>query len=315
MDRQRFVDLLAMSRFANLPTVWSNALLGLLVASQLTGVLTIPSIVAIVFSLSCLYLGGCFLNDWRDAEFDKKHRPERAIPCGRWARQTVGLFAFILLALGIVIGGVISLPYAAVALGIVICIVAYTQWHKTHVFSLFFMAGARALIYPACVSAPLTWSDLQQIEWARFPILIIFSLALASYILGISLMARFESRKSEDDDKHSVIPLIFLSLPAFLISGILLISIILNPPIPINMMLAGVIPLVFFIGVLTWNVKRLQRTHEVGTFVAISLAAIPLVDGLFVMHAGITTGNISLIVTCPILALAALGLQKIAPAT
>ena len=25
---QRFVDLLAMSRFANLPTVWSNALLG-----------------------------------------------------------------------------------------------------------------------------------------------------------------------------------------------------------------------------------------------------------------------------------------------
>lgn len=306
MDRQRFVDLLAMSRFANLPTVWSNALLGLLVASQLTGVLPIPSIVAIVFSLSCLYLGGCFLNDWHDAEFDEKHRPERAIPCGRWSRKTIGLFAFILLALGIVIGGVISLPYAAIALGIVICIVAYTQWHKTHVFSLFFMAGARALIYPACVLAPLSWSDLETAPWEMISVLIIFSFALASYILGISLMARFESRKPVDDDKPPVIPLICLSLPVFLISGMLL----LMPHA-----LAAAIPLLFFLTVLIWNVKRLQRTQEVGTFVAISLAAIPLVDGLFVMHAGMTTGNMFLIVACPILALAALGLQKIAPAT
>lgn len=306
MDRQRFIDLLAMSRFANLPTVWSNALLGLLVASQLTGALSIQSIIAIVFSLSCLYLGGCFLNDWRDAEFDEKHRPERAIPSGRWGRNTVGIFAFTLLALAIVVGAIISLPYAVVALGILICIVVYTQWHKTHVFSLIFMAGARALIYPACAAAPLAWSDLQQLEWTRFPVLVIFSFALASYVLGISLMARFESRKPAGDQKPPVVPLIFLSLPAFLISGILL---LLGHPI------AAVIPLIIFLAVLIWNVKRLQRTGEIGTFVAFSLAAIPLVDGLFVMRGGIASGNITLIIACLILALAALGLQKIAPAT
>lgn len=302
---QRFVDLLAMSRFANLPTVWSNAVLGFLIVAQLSWEIQTHEVLAIFASLSCLYLGGCFLNDWQDAKFDAQYRPERAIPSGRWARGTIGFLALFLLALALGIGAAISLPYAVVAVGIVVCIVAYTHWHKTHIFSLFFMAGARALIYPACVMAPLALAQVEKFRWEQFPVLALFPISLGSYILGISLMARFESRK-KSNDRPPVVPLICLSLPVFLISGIL---IMMGHP------LAALVPLVLFLGVLIWNVKRLQRTGEVGNFVAVALASIPLVDALFVMREGLASGNLFFIVACPLLALLALGLQKIAPAT
>jgi hypothetical protein len=64
MTRQKVIDLLAMSRFANLPTVWSNGLLGVLIGwsafpdqAHLCPIcVTLSGI-----SLSFLYLGGCFL--------------------------------------------------------------------------------------------------------------------------------------------------------------------------------------------------------------------------------------------------------------
>ncbi|MEN8693594.1 MAG: UbiA family prenyltransferase [Akkermansiaceae bacterium] len=305
MTNQRLIDLLAMSRFANLPTVWSNALLGFVISTTLTGIPSFQTIALLSLGLSCLYLGGCFFNDWMDIEFDTKHRPDRPIPAGRWSRKTIGLFALVLLISGLVLIGLVSLASLIFAIGIVICIALYTKWHKTNLFSLLFMAGARMLIYPTCVHSGLTLPQLQNIIPAHLPVLILFCISLASYILGISLTARFEARK-DAPEKTPVVPLICLSLPAFLISGILL---ILGHP------LAALIPLVIFGGVLIFIIKRLQRTGDIGTFVAGALAAIPLVDGLFVMRDGIASGNIFLIVICPILALLAFGLQKIAPAT
>lgn len=305
MTKQRLIDLLAISRFANLPTVWSNAILGFVVATGLTGVVTFPTAALLILGLSCLYLGGCFFNDWMDVDFDTKHRPDRPIPSGRWSRQTIGLFALVLLLGGLAIITFSSLPSGLFAFGIITCILLYTKWHKVSVFSLIFMAGARLLIYPTCVHSGLSFNEFQNIVPAHLRVLILFCVALASYILGISLTARFEAQK-DAPDKTPVFPIICLSLPAFLVSGILL---LLGHPI------AAIIPLVIFLAVLIPTVKRLQRTGDISAFVSVALAAIPLVDGLFVMRNGIASGNIFLIVICPVLALLALGLQKIAPAT
>lgn len=305
MTKQRLIDLLAMSRFANLPTVWSNALLGFVISSTLTGIPSLHTVAFITLGLSCLYLGGCFLNDWMDIEFDTKHRADRPIPSGRWSRKTIGFLALILIMSGLILIGLTSLFALSFAAGIVCCILLYTKWHKTNVFSLIFMAGARLLIYPTCVHSSLTFSQFQNMIPAHLPVLILFCISLASYILGISLTARFEARKNTPD-KTPVVPLICLSLPAFFISGILLI---------LPHATAALIPLVIFGSVLVFIVKRLQRTGDIASFVAAALAAIPLVDGLFVMHAGIASGNIALIIACPLFALLALALQKIAPAT
>jgi len=59
-------------------------------------------------------------------------------------------------------------------------------------------------------------------------------------------------------------------------------------------------------------VRSLRATHNVGTFVSRTLAAIPLVDFLLVVP---LAPELLWWPLCPALALMALGLQKIAPAT
>jgi hypothetical protein len=57
---------------------------------------------------------------------------------------------------------------------------------------------------------------------------------------------------------------------------------------------------------------RLRARHNVGIFVSRTLAAIPLVDYLIIFP---LAPNLLVLIACPLLAIAALGLQKIAPAT
>ena len=133
MTRQKVIDLLAMSRFANLPTVWSNGLLGVLI-----GWSTFPDqahlcpicVTLLGISLSFLYLGGCFFNDWHDLDFDTKTRPDRPIPSGRWPRQTILSLSIILMGGGLALITFISPPAGLFALGILICILAYTKCTK-----------------------------------------------------------------------------------------------------------------------------------------------------------------------------------------
>ncbi|MGJ8696973.1 MAG: UbiA family prenyltransferase [Verrucomicrobiaceae bacterium] len=311
MTRERLIDLLAMSRFANLPTVWSNALLGTLVAWMSLKEVSPPPFALIVLSLSALYLGGCFLNDWHDAEFDEKNRPERAIPSGRWKRSTIGNLAFFLLGTGLIAAAFTSLPFALFALGIILCIVAYTKWHKIHTSSFFFMAGARALIYPACFFSFLSWEQFTQFDPRQILGLLLLSLSLGGYILGISLMAKSESAKVPPTIQQQFLPLMCLTSPAFLVSGLLMLV------IPA----AAILPLALFLGVMIFSVRRLRSTKDIGKFVSRTLAAIPLVDFLAVgtiAIIGISSGKNEfgpLIIICPALAVLALLLQRIAPAT
>ena len=146
MTRQKVIDLLAMSRFANLPTVWSNGLLGVLIgwsAFPDQAHLCPICVTLLGISLSFLYLGGCFFNDWHDLDFDTKTRPDRPIPSGRWPRQTILSLSIILMSGGLVLIAFVSPPAGLFAFCIIICILAYTKWHKINPTSFFFMAGAR----------------------------------------------------------------------------------------------------------------------------------------------------------------------------
>src|SRR5213075_1303788 len=76
---------LILGRVSNLPTVWSNCLAGWwLGGGGNSGML--PFLFA---GVTLLYLGGMFLNDAFDVEFDRQHREERPIPSGRISLATV----------------------------------------------------------------------------------------------------------------------------------------------------------------------------------------------------------------------------------
>src|SRR2546429_69363 len=97
--------LLILGRVSNLPTVWSNCLAGWLLGGGGTGWIFL----VLCLGTSCLFLGGMFLNDAFDVEFDRQYRQERPIPSGaitldevwRWGFGWLGAGTAILIPLQI----------------------------------------------------------------------------------------------------------------------------------------------------------------------------------------------------------------------
>src|SRR4051794_1896159 len=76
---------LMLGRVSNLPTVWSNCLAGWwLGGAQNQGCLPF-----LVLGGTLIYVGGMFLNDAFDVEFDRQYRKERPIPSGAVTSRTV----------------------------------------------------------------------------------------------------------------------------------------------------------------------------------------------------------------------------------
>lgn len=88
--------LLVLSRASNLPTVWSNCL----AAWWLGGAGSYGSLPALFLGASLLYIGGMFLNDAVDADFDRQHRRERPIPSGQISERLAWQISFGLLLAG-----------------------------------------------------------------------------------------------------------------------------------------------------------------------------------------------------------------------
>src|SRR5512137_991305 len=126
----RFCTLLTLGRVSNLPTVWSNCLAAWMLAG---GGSRLGLLLA---SGSCLYIGGMFLNDACDVEFDRRHRQERPIPSGLISRGAVWRWAAGLLLAGVLL----AIPFGgralACALALLAAIVAYDLWHKQRTFSI-----------------------------------------------------------------------------------------------------------------------------------------------------------------------------------
>ncbi len=308
VTRQKVIDLLAMSRFANLPTVWSNGLLGAVIgyiAFAQSGHVCPICLTLIGLSLSFLYLGGCFFNDWHDLDFDQKTRPDRPIPSGRWSRGTVLGLATSLMTGGLALAFMISSASALFAAGIIICILAYTRWHKIHPASFIFMAGARALIYPLAAFSFLDWEQFILLQYRATPVLIVLALGLGGYILGISLLASAESSEKPVTEARRILPVFCLCSPVVFISAPLILA---------NNGFA-LIPLAIFLAAIAFCVRRLRATGQIGTFVSRALAFIPLVDFLMLGSFARQEGFGIFWIISPLLVLAALGLQKIAPAT
>jgi 4-hydroxybenzoate polyprenyltransferase len=84
-DRDLFHALLVLGRVSNLPTVWSNCLAGWV----LQGRGSAWRFTVLCFGATCLYIGGMYLNDAFDVEFDRRFRRDRPIPSGAISLEAV----------------------------------------------------------------------------------------------------------------------------------------------------------------------------------------------------------------------------------
>lgn len=169
--------LLVLGRVSNLPTVWSNCLAGWLLGGGgdwwRFGLLCAGA--------TCVYVGGMYLNDAFDTQFDQQHRSERPIPSGAISSSLVWRLGFTWLAAGVAALFLLGPVPAALTVGLSLSVLVYDAIHKIFAFSPVLMAACRFFLY--LVAATATGNDLTGLAvWS--------ALALAAYIVGLTHLAK-----------------------------------------------------------------------------------------------------------------------------
>jgi hypothetical protein len=178
----RLRTLLVLGRASNLPTVWSNCLAGWWLGGH-GNVSNLPFLFA---GATFLYVGGMYLNDAFDVDFDRQHRKERPIPSGAISFSLVCKLGLLWLTIGVACLFWIGLLPGALGVALVACILVYDAVHKVITFSPLLMGGCRVLLYlvaaATAVESVTGWSI-----WC--------GLMLGAYIAGLGFIARRESAR------------------------------------------------------------------------------------------------------------------------
>lgn len=281
---------LQLGRISNLPTVWSNVLVGALLAGGVLADARQP-LLMLALSLSLFYVGGMFLNDAFDREFDAAHRPERPIPSGLVTAQQVFAIGFGLLAAGLAGVAVASrgadgLPaWRALAAGAALAalIVLYNAHHKGNVLSPLIMGLCRVFVV---VSAAFS------VATALPAAVVLAALALLCHLIGLTYIAKQEHLGR----LGSLWPLGFLALPV--LYGLWLAA----------TATVVALPLLLYVGVLVFALKLLRRRARGD----VPRAVVTLIAGMSVLDAVVLAGaGHGLAAVLAVLAfLLTLGLQK-----
>ncbi len=299
--------LLATSRVANIPSVISNVWVGMAVGMSLalSANPTAPhalTFITLPLAGVLLYVGGNFLNDWMDRGWDAQHRPERALPRGLFPAPLYLAVALTTCLAGIASASLTSPRSGMTAVGIAISIVIYTFFHKRTPWAVIPMGLCRALLPVMGCLAFFPYID------AIWPV----SCGLLTYIMGLSLSARYEAMAQPP---AWVAP----AGRAFLLGTVLLVA-WGNRDIPLGRMLHVAAALPY----LAWTSLTLRFWNKpVPRLVSRLLAGIPLVDWMLLLPLGLALargGEIDgFIIACflvpPLAFISALLLQKLAPAT
>ena len=258
---------LRLGRISNLPTVWTNVLVGVLLAG---GTLVDPRLPLLMLALSLFYVGGMFLNDAFDRDFDAHHRPERPIPSGQVTAQQVFVIGFGLLAIGMAGVAVASRgldgspAWRALSSGAALAaaIVLYNADHKGNALSPLIMGLCRVFVY-------LT---------AAFSIAVVLpttvylaALALLCHLIGLTYIAKQEHL----DRIGNLWPLGFLAVPV--LYGVLL---ALSAPVVW-------VPLVLYVAVLVFALNLLRRRARGD----VPRAVVTLIAGMSVLDSVVLAGG------------------------
>lgn len=277
---------LQLGRVSNLPTVWTNALVGTVLAG---GEPWTTSALLAGIGLSLLYVSGMYLNDAFDRDIDAKERPSRPIPAGLISVDTVFVAGFGLMLAGLAFvlwAGAVARPSTGwqpmlAGLGLGAAILFYDWHHKSNALSPFFMGLCRVLAYLTAGFAAV-----------RHPsgMLMVAALVSLCYLIGLTYVAKQESLNR----LGSLWPLLFLAAPVAYGS-----SQLGNGGWAV---LPYLIALVTWIGAALYFLKR-RAKGDVPRAVVGLIAGIALVDALLLATAG-ATGASGLAVLCFLLTLA-----------
>jgi 4-hydroxybenzoate polyprenyltransferase len=202
----RLSTALRLGRVSNLPTTWSNVIAGLVLSGA--GAPSLGLCLGLGVAISLLYVGGMYLNDAFDREYDARERPERPIPAAEVRASTVFAAGFAMLGLGVAVVGARAFgsaggqgaPPVLAALALAAVIVFYDAYHKQNPLSPVVMAFNRALVYlTAALSARVGLNGA----------LAFGCVAMLSYLIGLTYAAKQENLR----EPRGFWPLIVMAVP------------------------------------------------------------------------------------------------------
>jgi 4-hydroxybenzoate polyprenyltransferase len=288
----RIRSLAASARLANVPSVASNVCVGAMIA-LMNGASIAWHLALVIPAGICLYLAGNFLNDWADRNWDATNRPERALPRGLFKPGIYLTAAILLSLLGMGLAATANPNSLVAAAGIMFFILIYTAVHKRSAWSVIPMGLCRALLpalgFLGCAGTTgLAWS-------------LSCGIALFCYIAGLSLSARHDAHLSW-------IPGLLLAFAGIIAAG---------SALAISAEITGLVVAVM-VFVVWMLLCQLRFRKTVSSHVSSLLAGIPLVDWIFILPVGMAMGSATwhaMIWVPPLAFLAAIALQRLAPAT
>jgi 4-hydroxybenzoate polyprenyltransferase len=321
--------LLATLRIANAPSVVSNVFLGFMVGWIQVGEFWDPSemdwgraCIAAIAGLM-LYFSGNLANDWFDRKWDAEKRPERALPSGFFYPATYLVLALVLASGGTLIAFTLHPLCGCTAVFICSLIALYTNYHKKAIWAVVPMGLCRASLY--FLGYFVWWLSLDYLEsigyasgsyaMKKLAIPALLGVGLFSYIVGLSLSARYEGMENPPYGPK-IVSLVMLVVPLV--------------AMPANFMAGRLIPgIIGMIPFAAWLALSLTRfKNPIPRYVSALLAGIPLVDLMAAVPIVMgldermpTLGlhelpHLAVMLTLPLVAfIAGRALQKLAPAT
>ena len=274
--------LLATGRISNLPTVWCNCLVALLLAMISSDVGYVDISISVFIIASCAYVGGCFLGDALDLKFDKKHKPDRPIPSGILNKNLVHWLAISLLFIPYYFLDPSSNRYLYLTLFGVI--VLYALLHKKTLLLGLPLIGLCRFFLITFAAGTITETPI-----------ILYASAVCIYTIAFASVARTESSDS---------PITWRKLLRYTMLALPLTILITNPAFNTQTLVAIAIYAIWLIYAFSFI------NSNKGNYVSKCLAGFCLLDACFIAHYGW-----GWLLTCIILFLLSLSLQKIAPAT
>jgi len=267
-----------------LPTIWSNCLTGWLLA----GGGSWATLLQLALGITCVFLGGAYLNDAFDAEHDRQFRKERPVPSGAIGIDDVWRWGFGWLGAGTLLLVFLSNACGALASLLLFSVLLYDAVHKLVAFAPLLMGASRFLLYAVAAAAGADGLQGAAI-WG--------GLGLTVYVTGLGYLARHERSK--------------IALPAWP-AWLLAAPILLAVPANTGPHLLSALCLSLMLGL--WVLRSLRpafwaENRHVGRAVSDLLAGIVLVD-LLALAGGGTVWMALLYLALFVLAVA---LQRVAP--
>jgi len=191
--KDKILPYLQLMRFANIFTAMADVLAGYLIVSGMR--MRFPDLAGLLLSSSCIYAGGCVLNDFCDKETDARERPFRPLPAGKISSREALILLLILLGLGLAASLWVGYSSALVAGSLVTLVFSYNMGTKdrTHLGALN-MGACRALNLVLGMSRGPFPMEI----WPLFPIVSLV------HVFSLTLLSRFEVNDGLGNTKWSV---------------------------------------------------------------------------------------------------------------